>query len=115
MGPSTRTLQLGADWIDPGYSPLLTATILLAGLGTTMLFLVSVVAYRQRRTSRYLLVAVALAALVVRTGIGLGTMLGFVPMTVHHLASHSLDFLIAAAILYAVYRSGPDVETLPAE
>lgn len=115
MGPSTLILQSGADWIDPGYSPFLIAVILLAGIGTTVLFLVSVIAYRQRRTPRYLLISAALAALVIRTVIGLGTILGMVPMTVHHLTSHSLDFLVAAVILYAVYRSGPDVETVPTD
>lgn len=115
MDPSAVILQRGADWIDPGFSPFLTGTILLAGIGTTGLFLVSIYAYFQRRTSRYLLIVVALGALVSRTVIGLGTILGVVPMTVHHLASHSLDFLIAAVVLYGVYRSGPDTSTLPAD
>lgn len=105
-------LLQGANWIDPGYSWFLLGVIFLAGIGTTVLFLVSVVACIQRRTVRFLLVTLALAALVIRTIVGFGTMLGFVPMTIHHLLSHSLDFLIAIIILYGVYQSGPDMQTL---
>lgn len=108
-------LQIGADWIDPGFSPVLTGAILLAGIGTTVLCLVSISAYLQRRSTRLLLVVIALAALVMRTIIGLGTMFGIVPMTVHHLVSHSLDFFIAIVILYGVYRSGPGVEAFPTD
>lgn len=110
MAGFASQFQTGAEWVDPGVSPLLTGAILLAGVGTTLLFLVGVVACWRRPRSRYLLITAALGALVARTLVGLGTMLGVVPMTMHHLASHSLDFVAAALILYAVFRSGPGVD-----
>ena len=80
----------------------------LAGLGTGILFVVSFLAYWQRRSVRYLLIAVAVGALFLRSIVGIGTVLGYTPMVVHHLIEHTFDFLIASLILYAVLRSKPD-------
>lgn len=96
-----------AEWVDGAYSLLLHLAVFLAGLGTTVLFLVGLVAYRRRRTFRYLLIALSLGLLVIRTLVGVGTILGVVPMTVHHLVEHGFDFLLAVLILYAVYQTGP--------
>ena len=107
MEPIGLLFHPGAEWVDSRYSPLLLLVVFLAGIGTTALFLVGVVAYRQRRTFRCLLITVVLGLLVVRTAVGFGTILGVVPMTLHHLVEHGFDFLIATLILYAVYRTGP--------
>jgi hypothetical protein len=96
---------LPAEWIDQQYAPVLFAGILLAGIGTLVVFLLGVVAYRRRREFHYLLITLALGALVVRTGVGLATAYGLLPMTIHHLLSHSLDFLVAVLVLYAVYHT----------
>ena len=96
-----------ADWISPELAPVLLLVILLAALGTMILFFCGVVAYRRRRSFRYLLITVVLGLLVARSLVGLGTVFGAVPMAVHHLVEHSVDFTIALLILYAVYRSGP--------
>lgn len=95
-------------WPEVYYSVPLLSIILLAGIGTTVLFLISTIAYRQRRTPQYLLIMVALSALVLQSFIGAGTVFGVVPMIAHHLIEHTLDLLIAVLVLYAVYRSGPD-------
>ncbi|WP_212589833.1 MULTISPECIES: hypothetical protein [unclassified Halorubrum] len=84
-------------------SPVLLAVIACAGIGTGALFLVSLVAYRRRQTGQYRLISAAVGVLVLRSLVGAGTVLGGVPMPVHHFIGHSLDFLIAAMILYAVY------------
>jgi len=91
-----------------GSLPLL-ATVFVAGVGTGLLFLVSVVAYRRRRSAQYALISVAVGALLTRSIVGAGTVLGVVPMPVHHFLEHSLDFdfLIAAVVLYAVYAYAP--------
>ncbi|WP_148258260.1 DUF7471 family protein [Halalkalicoccus jeotgali] len=47
------------------------------------------------------------SALAVQSVVNAGTVFGFVPMIAHHLIKHTLDLLIAALALYAVYRSGP--------
>jgi hypothetical protein len=88
-------------------SPVLLGIVLLAGTGTGVLFLVSLLAYRQRRSTRYLLITVAVGTLFLRSIVGAGTVLGYTPMVVHHLVEHTFDFLIAALILYAALRSRP--------
>ncbi|MBZ6493653.1 DUF7471 family protein [Natrinema longum] len=99
-------MSVASEWLDPQLTPVLVCVIVLAVFGTTVLFVAGVVAYSRRRTVRYLLITVVLGLLVVRSVTGLGTVLGLVPMTVHHLVEHGFDFLIAVLVLYAVYRSG---------
>lgn len=96
-------------WLNPQLAPILLAIIALAVVGTVFLFGVGLIAYLRRRTTRYFLITSVLAMLVARSIVGLGTVFGLVPMTVHHLLEHSFDFLIAITVLYAVYRSGPTV------
>jgi hypothetical protein len=74
--------NLPAEWIDGGYASLLFAGLILAGIGTISLFGIGLFAYRRRPTTRYLLITLALGALVVRTVVGWGTALGYVPMTI---------------------------------
>lgn len=88
-------------------SPLLLAVIAIAGLGTGVLFVVSLIAYTRRRNRQFLLISIAVGALLARSIIGAGTVLGVVPMLTHHFLEHSLDFFIAAVILYAVYAHAP--------
>lgn len=108
-------MSVASEWLDPQLAPVLVAVIALAVLGTTVLFVAGLVAYSRRRTLRYLLITVVLGVLVIRSVTGLGTVLGLVPMTVHHLVEHGFDFLIAVLVLYAVYRSGPSNGAVPAE
>ena len=88
-------------------SVTLLGLILAAVLATGVLFVVSLVAYRRRQTVQYLLVSLAIAGLVVRSVVGTGTVLGVIPMPIHHLVSHSLDVFIASVVLYAVYVHAP--------
>jgi cell division protein FtsW (lipid II flippase) len=99
------------NWPAPEHTPALLVAICLAALGTVALFCIGLVACFRRPTRRYLLVSLALAILVFQTIIGLGTVLGYVPMTVHHFIQHGLDFLIATLILVAVYLSGSKSST----
>jgi heme A synthase len=95
-----------AGWSVEGSLPIL-AVVVAAGLGTSLLFAVSLAAYRRRRQAQYRLISLAVGALLARSVVGVGTVLGAVPMPVHHLLAHSLDFLIAATVLYAVYAHAP--------
>ena len=107
MTQSTAAILSAIDgWAVQGSLPLL-AVVAVAGIGTGILFAVSVVAYRRRQGRQYRLIAVAVGALLARSVVGAGTILGIVPMPVHHFIEHSLDFLIAAVILYAVYAHAP--------
>jgi hypothetical protein len=99
-------LQSGSEWPAVEGSLVLMGIVLLAGLGTGVLFAVSLLAYRQRRSRRYLLVTVAVGALFLRSVVGAGTVMGYTPMAVHHLVEHTFDFLIAALVLSAALRTG---------
>lgn len=105
----TTALQ-GTEWSVEGSIPLLVV-IFAAAIGTGILFVISIVAYLRRRQSQYFLISVAVGALWMRSIVGAGTVFGYVPMTIHHYVEHSLDFLIAAVVLYAVYARAPG--TLP--
>ncbi|MGQ3328127.1 DUF7471 family protein [Halorubrum sp. FL23] len=105
MNPILASATAGG-WGVEGSLPLL-AVVAVAGLGTGVLFLVSLVAYHRRRSGQYALISVAVGALLGRSVVGAGTVLGVVPMPVHHFLEHSLDFLIAAVVLYAVYAHAP--------
>ena len=105
MGPPTAPLSVAGRGVE-GSLPIL-AVVVVAGIGTGLLFLVSLVAYGRRRSRRHLLISVAVGALLARSVVGAGTVLGYVPMPVHHFLAHSLDFLTAATVLYAVYAYAP--------
>lgn len=89
-------------------SPLLFIVLSLARIGTGVPFVLSIITYRRRRTQNYGVLTIAIGILFTRSLIGLGTVLGRVPMPIHHLMEHGFDFTIAALILYAVYQSGPE-------
>jgi hypothetical protein len=97
---------LAANWPGVEGSWFLLFVLVLAGVGTTAVFVLSVVAYRRRRERSYLLISVAIGLLVVRTVIGFGTVRGITPMLYHHLVEHTFDFLIAALVLAAAYVGG---------
>lgn len=100
-------LVAGGEWLSAGEATALLVVLALATLGTLVLFLVALIAYRRRGTAVYLLLLVALGLLVARSLVGFGTALGAVPMPLHHIVEHSSDFAIAALVLYALYRTGP--------
>lgn len=100
-------LQSVGDWLSGTEAAILLAVLALATLGTAVLFLTGLAGYRRRRTRAYLLVTVALGLLLGRSILGFGTVLGLVPMPVHHLFEHGSDFAVATLVLYALYRSDP--------
>jgi len=99
------------EWLTGVEAVALLAVLALATLGTAALFLLGLAGYRRRGTRVYLLITVALALLVARSVVGVGTALGLVPMPAHHLLAHGFDVAIAALVLYAVYRRGPPQPT----
>ncbi len=100
-------LQPTADWISPGQSAMLIAVLGLATLGTLALFFVAAASTHRRRSRPYVLLTVAIGLLVLRSVVGIGTVLGTVPMVVHHLTEHGFDFLIALLVLSAIYSVAP--------
>jgi heme A synthase len=94
-------------WLSGTEAAVLLVILVLATLGTATLFLIGMLGYRQRRTRTYLLMTVVLGLLVVRSVVGIGTVLGFVPMPVHHLIEHGADLTVSALVLYALFQMGP--------
>jgi len=109
----TSSVATNHSWLAPELAPVLVAVIVLAAIGTTLLFLTGLVVYRRRRTGAYLLVTVILGLLVARSIVGLGTVFGIVPMSIHHLVEHGVDLLIAGLIIWTVYSYGPPVGETP--
>ena len=107
VAPTAARVTLHAGWPGVEGSLPLLGIALLACLGTGVLFAVSFLALRQRRSVRYLLITVAVGALFVRSLVGVGTIMGYTPMVAHHLVEHTFDFLIASLVLYAALRSKP--------
>ncbi|MFA9425448.1 hypothetical protein [Natronorubrum sp. A-ect3] len=103
---SVLVLSFG-DWLSPHLAPVLVLVIILAVLGTMVLFLVGLYGYLQRQTTTYLVLTIVLGALVARSVVGMGTVLGLVPMTAHHLIEHGFDVLIATLLLSLIVRHGP--------
>lgn len=108
-------VPLTTAWPGVHGSVLLLSIILLASLGTGLLFVLSLVAAYRRRSRRYVVIAVAVGALFTRSVVGIGTVSGAVPMVVHHGVEHSFDFLIAVLILLAIYESAPSHLESPAD
>ena len=95
------------EWLTGTEAAVLLVILVLATLGTATLFVIGLAGYRRRRTRTYLLMTVVLGLLVVRSVVGIGTVLGAVPMPVHHLIEHSSDLAVAALVLYALFQLGP--------
>jgi heme A synthase len=100
-------LQPSADWIGPGQTVVLIAVLSLAALGTLALFFVAAVSTSRRRSGPYVLLTAAIGLLGLRSVVGIGTVLGAVPMVAHHLIEHGFDFLIALLVLSAIYSVAP--------
>lgn len=109
----TSQLSVADPWWGVEGSMLILGVILLAALGTAVLFLISLAAYLQRRTLQYGLITVAIGLLLLRSVVGAGTALGRVPMPVHHLVEHGLDFAIAGLLLFAIYISYSSTDSDP--
>jgi cyanate permease len=92
----------------PQPDPAILATHALAGIGSGLVLALGAVAFSQRGSRSYLLVVLALAALVARTGVSLLAMFGPLGPGLHHFAEHGLDATVATFLLLAVYyaRSG---------
>lgn len=86
-------------------SPTVYPFVIVAAAGTTLLFVLSLAVYWRRQSTPFLLVALAIGMLVVRSVVGFGTVAGVVPMNAHHIIAHGIDFLIAAFVLLAAYLS----------
>ncbi|CCC40736.1 DUF7471 family protein [Haloquadratum walsbyi] len=75
----------------------------MSAIGGVVLLSLSVVVYAQRRSFSYLLLTVAIGALVGRVLVGGLAFGGIMNESMHHLIEHGLDVVTLAAVIGAVY------------
>lgn len=82
---------------------MLVVAVTLAGLGSAVVAALGIAAYAQRRSGSYLLIALALSALLARSAVAVLTIGGIMPFATHHTVEHALDFVLVALVVAAVY------------
>jgi hypothetical protein len=97
---SAGTVQLHAA---PTIGPVLAAVLTVASVASAALVGLALAALVRRRTSPYLFVALAVAALAARSVVGWLGMVGRLSTGTHHLAEHALDVVMVALVVAAVY------------
>ncbi|MDS0301409.1 GlyGly-CTERM sorting domain-containing protein [Halogeometricum sp. S1BR25-6] len=83
-----------------------TSLPIVLGVGTVgglSLLVMGVFAYRRRPTVSYLLLTLAIAALVGRVGVGGLAFGGLIDGSIHHLVEHGLDVVTLLAVIGAIY------------
>ncbi len=80
-----------------------TVVLAVSALTTAALCLAGVAAYRRRKSRAYLLVTLALAALVAQPILGGLAMVGAVGPATHHTLEHGADAVVVLLVLGAVY------------
>lgn len=96
MLPVSHLESVGLDW------PLVAA-LGAAGVGAAVLTAAALLVFLRRRRRPHLLVALALAALFVRTGVAALSLNGSLGAESHHLLEHGLDVVMAGLVIAAVY------------
>jgi Na+/proline symporter len=86
----------------------------LGGLGAAALFGVALATFVRRRSRPYLLLVGAFAALLVRSAVAVGSVLGYVPAASHHLLEHGVDVALVALVVAAVYYARAVSPEVPA-
>lgn len=98
MALSTGAL-LGID------DPAVAIVIVLSAFATLPLAVFGLLAYRRRRTTSYLFVALAFLLFLLKSVLGGISVAVSVDVVVHHLLEHGFDFAIAMLLLGAIYSS----------
>lgn len=81
----------------------LSGVLFVAGIASAVIVGLAIVAFAQRRSRSYLLIAMALATLLARTVVGGLALFGVIQMELHHLTEHALDGAMAVLLIAAVY------------
>ncbi len=83
--------------------PVVAGVLALAGVASAVVVGLALAAFVRRRSRSYLLVTLALAAVLARTGVAAVTLAGGMSDGDHHLIEHGLDVVMAALVVAAVY------------
>lgn len=81
----------------------LAVALALASVGSAVIIGLALVALVRRRSWPYLLVTLALATLLARTAVGVGSLWGWFSVATHHTVEHALDVAMAGLVIAAVY------------
>jgi hypothetical protein len=100
----TATLQFGVSFSDS----LLVVALGVGAVLSTIVAIVSLLAFLRRRTVSYLLITVACSTFLGKTVAGIASLTGSMNPEMHHSFEHSLDVIMIGLVLVAVYyaRSG---------
>ena len=110
FGPSEISVDRMSLLHSAVLNPLHSTTILLflltlGGLSAAVLASFAVVAFSRRQSRPYLLVTLALVALVCKALAGVFTVIGVFSVSLHHLMEHALDFTMALMLIAAIYSA----------
>jgi hypothetical protein len=83
-------------------SPALTVVLVVGGLGAAVVAGLALAALSRRRSMPYLLVALAVLAVLARAVVGALSLQGGLDPGVHHLVEHGLDVVMVALVVAAV-------------
>jgi len=89
-------------------SPVLTVALVLAGVGAGLVSGLALAALARRRSTPYLLVALAVLTVLGRAVVGGLSLQGVLDPDVHHLAEHLLDVAMIALVVAAVVLARRD-------
>ena len=101
--PLSGWVLLDAGHGGGGLDLAFVVMLALAGLGSAVVLGLALAAFLRRRSRSYLLVTLALATLLARTGVAALSLTGSVGAGAHHLLEHGLDAAMAALVVAAVY------------
>lgn len=93
----------GLQSLDPTIGIPLLVVLTSATLGAVVLLGLALVALVERKSRPYLLLALAVTALLARSVVAGLSMAHFLPEPHHHLLEHTFDVAMAAFVIGAVY------------
>jgi hypothetical protein len=93
---------LHADYVG-SESLTLLGVVTIAGIGAAVLLGLGLAAFVRRRSRSYLLIVAAIAALFSRSVVAGFTVVRVLSPQTHHLLEHSLDIVLVALVVAAVY------------
>ncbi len=83
-------------------SPALSIVLIVGGLGAALVAGLALAALARRRSIPYLLVALAVLAVLARALVGVLSLQGGLDPGIHHLVEHGLDVVMVALVVAAV-------------
>lgn len=84
---------------------VLPSVLVVALVGSGVLVVLAVTALFQRQSQPYILITLALVALLIRSFVGLFALYGYVPALPHHVFEHFMDAATVSLLVSAIYQA----------